>query len=316
MKIDTLYMRRALALARLGEIGAHPNPMVGAVIVSPDGTILGEGYHKTCGEAHAEVNAVRDAESRNANLTDSTIYVTLEPCAHWGKTPPCAQLLIDKKIPRVVVGTIDPFAKVQGRGIEMLRQAGAEVEVLNGDIAAECRALNKRFFTAHTLGRPYVALKWAQSADGFIDRLRRPEEPPTLFSSPQSRIAVHRYRSTFDTIAVGSRTELTDRPRLDARLWPGGRTPRRVCFRRGDLLPQLQELYSQGVTSLLVEGGATLHQSFIDANLFDEIRIEVAPVTLGSGIPAAVHNLQMQKLLITFAPNSTHYAYESENPCD
>lgn len=287
---DESCIKRALQLARMGEIGAHPNPMVGAVITAPDGTIIGEGYHRTCGCAHAEVNAVADADRRGADLTGSTIYVTLEPCAHWGKTPPCAQLIIDRKIPRVVVGTVDPFAKVHGRGIAMLREAGVEVTVLtDGPIARECRELNRRFFTAHTLGRPYVALKWAQTADGYVDRLRDcPTLPPLQISTPESRIAMHRYRSTFDAIAVGRRTALLDSPRLDARLWPGGRTPRRVEFTRGDLLPQLAELYASGVTSLLVEGGPTLHRAFIDAGLYDELRIETSAQTLGAGHPAAM----------------------------
>lgn len=290
MEIDERYMRRALDLAAKGEIGAHPNPMVGAVLVGPDGTIIGEGYHQTCGRAHAEVNAIADAKKRpgaHGLLPTSTLYVTLEPCAHYGKTPPCARLIIDCKIPRVVVGMVDPFAKVHGRGIAMLRDAGVEVTVLDGEIADACRRLNRRFITAHTLGRPYVALKWAQTADGYVDRLRTPDKEPLRISTPASRMAVHRYRSTFDAIAVGSATALMDRPRLDARLWPGGRAPRRVEFHRGDLLTQLQELYRDGVTSLLIEGGPTLLRSFIDANLYDEVRIERSPLPLGApGVPA------------------------------
>jgi len=286
MIIDELYMRRALELARKGEIGAHPNPMVGAVIVGPDGKILGEGYHRICGQAHAEVNAIADAESKEAYLTDATLYVTLEPCAHYGKTPPCARLIINKRIPRVVVGMIDPFAKVHGKGIAMLREAGINVEILNGDTARECRNLNRRFITAHTLRRPYVALKWAQTADGFVDRLRTPSEPPLQISGAASRMTVHRYRSTFDAIAVGSNTLLMDCPHLDARLWPGGRNPERVTLKRGDLAPQLAEMYLRGITSLLVEGGPTLLRSFIDADLYDEVRIERSALTIGSGIPA------------------------------
>lgn len=289
MKIDEKYMWRALELAAKGEIGAHPNPMVGAVIVGPEGEIIGEGYHQTCGQAHAEVNAIASVGSakREAGCGQWTMYVTLEPCAHYGKTPPCAKLIIEKGIPRVVVGMVDPFAKVHGRGIQMLRDAGVEVIVLDGEIAEACRKLNHRFITAHTLGRPFVALKWAQTADGYVDRLRSSEEPPLQISTPSSRMAVHRYRSTFDAIAVGSGTERMDRPRLDARLWPGGRNPQRVYFNRGELLPQLQELYRQGITSLLIEGGPTLQQSFISANLYDEARIEINPaITLGFGIPA------------------------------
>lgn len=291
MKTDIKYLRRALQLARLGEIGAHPNPMVGAVIVDPDGKIIGEGYHRKCGEAHAEVNAIADAERRGADLTDSTIYVTLEPCSHWGKTPPCSLLIIEKRIPRVVIGCVDPFAKVCGRGIEMLREAGIEVELAPEEIAAECRDLNRRFFTAHTLRRPYVALKWAETADGFVDRLRTPAEQPLAISTAAGRIAVHRYRSTFDAIAVGSGTETMDRPRLDARLWPGGRTPQRVHINSAEPLDQqLTRLYESGITSLLIEGGPTLQRSFIDAGIVDEIRREVSPTSLNQeGKRAAIY---------------------------
>lgn len=277
----------------MGEIGAHPNPMVGAVIVGPDGRILGEGYHRRCGQAHAEVNAVRNADEAGNDITDATIYVSLEPCSHWGKTPPCAQLIIERRIPRVVVGCVDPFAKVQGRGIEMLRRAGVEVTVLDGEMARACRDLNRRFFTAHTLGRPFVALKWAETADGFVDRLRADcSEEALRISSPASQMAVHRYRSTFDAIAVGRRTADLDRPRLDARCWPGGRAPERVEFRRGDLGAQLRELYARGITSVLVEGGPTLQRSFIAANLVDEIRVERGSFPLGEpGVDAPLSRI-------------------------
>ncbi len=276
-------MRRCLELAAMGEIGAHPNPMVGAVIVSPDGHILGEGYHRRCGQAHAEVNAIRNADELGHDVTDATIYVSLEPCSHWGKTPPCAGLIIERRIPRVVVGCVDSFAKVHGRGIAMLREAGVEVTVLDGAIERECRDLNRRFFTAHTLGRPFVALKWAETADGYVDRLRTDDSTAALrISSPATQIAVHRYRSTFDAIAVGERTARLDHPRLDSRCWPGGRAPERVEFRRGDLLAQLRELYGRGISSVLIEGGPTLQRAFLAANLVDEIRIERGAEPLGA----------------------------------
>lgn len=258
----------------MGELGAHPNPMVGAVIVAPDGRIVGEGYHAHCGQGHAEVNAARAAG--DADLSDTTLYVTLEPCSHWGKTPPCALLIIERKIPRVVVGTVDPFAKVHGRGIAMLREADVEVEVLNDE---ECRSINRRFFTAHTLHRPYVALKWAQTADGYVDRRRdSPTLPPLHISTPETQVAMHRYRATFDAIAVGSNTLRLDAPRLDCRLWPGARDPRRVTFtRHRPLREQLQALYEEGVVSLLVEGGPTLQRAFMDAALVDELRVETNP---------------------------------------
>lgn len=296
MKIDEKYMWRALELAAKGEIGAHPNPMVGAVIVGPDGEVIGEGYHRVCGQAHAEVNAINSLPySATALLPHSTLYVTLEPCAHYGKTPPCAKLIIEKGIPRVVVGMVDPFSKVHGKGIAMLREAGTEVEILSGEVAETCRKLNVRFITAHTLCRPYIALKWAQTADGFVDRLRSPEEAPLKISTATSRIAMHRYRSTFDAISVGSGTELMDRPHLDARFCPDGRTPRRVYLTRGPLLPQLRRMYDEGITSLLVEGGPTLLRSFIADNLYDEARIEINPsLTLGAGIPAPTLPLDLR----------------------
>lgn len=281
--MDEKYMRRALELARLGEIGAHPNPMVGAVIVGPDGEILGEGYHRRCGEGHAEVNAVADAERRGANLTTATIYVTLEPCAHYGKTPPCAKLIIDKGIRRVVVGCIDPFAKVQGKGLKMLREAGVEVLFTSEKITEECKTLNRRFFTAHTLKRPYIALKWAETADGFVDRKRTADETPLRISTPAGQVATHRYRSTFDAIAVGSGTEAMDHPRLDTRCYPGGRTPKRVKFTRDEpLADQLKRLYEEGITSILIEGGPTLQRAFLAENLVDEIRREISPTPLKS----------------------------------
>jgi diaminohydroxyphosphoribosylaminopyrimidine deaminase/5-amino-6-(5-phosphoribosylamino)uracil reductase len=290
IQINEIYMQRALQLARLGEIGAHPNPMVGAVLVDDaTGAIVGEGYHRQCGKGHAEVNAVADAESRNADLTAATLYVTLEPCAHYGKTPPCAQLIIDRKIPRVVIGTVDPFAKVQGRGIEMLRRAGVEVAMIGGEAERECRALNVRFFTAHTHRSPYVVLKWAQSADGFIDRQRTsPCEPAAQFSTAATRALVHRLRSTVDAIAVGSNTERLDCPRLDARHWPDGRAPQRVTFSRIEpLSEQLQRLYAeQGITSLLVEGGAMLLGSFLAEGTWDELRVETSPLQITEGVAA------------------------------
>ncbi len=269
------YIQRCLQLARLGAIGAHPNPMVGAVVTDSAGRIIGEGYHRVCGQAHAEVNAIADAERRGPLPDGCSIYVSLEPCAHWGKTPPCAQLIIDKGIKRCYVGCVDPFAKVQGRGIAMMREAGVEVILAPEEIAKECRDLNHRFFLAHTLGRPYVALKRAVTADGLVDTPgRTPDQPPLRISSPEGQVAVHRYRSTFDAIAVGSNTERMDSPRLDARLWPGGRAPRHVTFTREPLLPQLQALYRQGITSILIEGGPTLQASFLAQSLCDSFRLE------------------------------------------
>lgn len=286
MEIDILYMRRALQLARLGEGLVSPNPMVGAVIVAADGTIIGEGYHHEYGGPHAEVCAVRSVKDSDRHLlADSTIYVTLEPCSHYGKTPPCARLIIDTGIPRVVVGSADPFPEVSGRGIRMLREAG--VEVVENVLREECDALNVRFLTAHRLGRPWIQLKWAQSADGFMAGLDADGRPyPVKFSTPVSTVWMHRRRSMVDAIMVGKNTLEIDRPRLDCRAWPG-KAPRRVKPRR-DLEAQMRELYKEGITSLMVEGGPTLLQSFIDLGLYDDIKIEVSEKPLGSGLPAPV----------------------------
>lgn len=299
MADDIKYMRRALQLAACGRQGASPNPMVGAVIVSPSGKIIGEGFHRRCGGPHAEVNAVRDVYAsygRDAQqmLRESTIYVTLEPCAHYGKTPPCAKLLIDEGVKQVVVGCVDPFSKVSGRGIAMLREAGAEVSV--GVLEKECREINRRFFKAHTYRRPYVTLKWAQSADGYIDGVRGDGEPAYRFSTELGSTLVHRLRSLHDAIAAGSGTYLADKPRMNCRLWPGGHDPIRVAFdRRGRLTSAsadvildcdsvelaLAGMYDRGITSVLVEGGAMLLNAFLAAGLWDEIRVEVTPHGLG-----------------------------------
>jgi len=289
--IDEKYMRRALELARHGELDASPNPMVGAVIVAPDGRIIGEGWHRRHGEGHAEVNAVASVADPSM-LRDATMYVTLEPCSHYGKTPPCASLIIEKGIPRVVVGCLDPFEKVSGRGVNMLRDAG--VEVVTGYLEAECVALNRKFMTAHRLRRPYITLKWAESADGYIDG---------HISTPVTSMLVHRLRATHDAILVGSGTVLADRPRLDTRHFAGHSPLRVILDRRGrtnetsgdntlvlsgeePLIDVLAALYSRGITSVLVEGGARVLQSFIDAGLWDAIRIERGTTNIGGEVKA------------------------------
>ena len=191
MNYELKYMQRCIQLAKCGEMGAPPNPMVGAVIVHND-RIIGEGYHRKCGGPHAEVNAIRSVRDESL-LKDSTIYVSLEPCSHYGKTPPCADLIIEKGIPRVVVGCLDPFAKVNGQGIRKLRDAGIEVVV--GVMEQECLQLNRKFITFHQQHRPWVTLKWAQSQDGFIDADRQPGEPAVKFSSAFTQTLVHRMRA-------------------------------------------------------------------------------------------------------------------------
>ena len=319
MTYDEKYMRRALQLARNGMMFASPNPMVGAVIVH-EGKIIGEGFHRRCGEGHAEVNAVASVNEPQL-LPHSTIYVTLEPCSHYGKTPPCAQLIIDKKIPRVVIGSLDPFEKVSGRGVKMLQDAG--IEVVHGVLDEECRQLNAKFITAHTLHRPFVTLKWAQSADGYIDHIRTESTPHAArFSTPQSSTLVHKLRATHDAIMVGSNTVINDNPSLDCRLWHGNSPTRVILDRRGitpasanvflsnpqrtiyfttverkDISPHVTQivinhdtplseilttLYKRNITSLLIEGGATLLQNAIDNNLWDMARIETAPFSLNN----------------------------------
>ncbi len=294
---NEIYMCRCLHLAAQGIHGAPPNPMVGAVIVA-QGRIIGEGYHARCGEAHAEVNAVRAVKAIDRPLLkESTIYVSLEPCAHHGKTPPCAELIVRTGFKRCVVGCVDPFAKVQGRGIAMLREASIEVEV--GVLEKECRELNRRFFTFHTLHRPYVTLKWAESADGFIDRCRT-GGTPAILSTPLTAMRAHRLRSLNQAILVGHATLLLDRPQLNLRHWAGNAPARFVLGNvpQGEL-PEgfeafadidtlLAELHTRGVQSLLVEGGRRTLQSFIDRGIWDEAHAEHAEKRLGAGIPSPV----------------------------
>lgn len=280
MSTDEKYMCRCLQLARQGILTARPNPMVGAVIVVGD-RVIGEGYHIRCGEGHAEVNAFASVSAADEHLLgDATIYVSLEPCAHYGKTPPCANLIVEKGVRRVVVGCIDPFAKVQGKGIEIIRRAGIEVTV--GVLEEECRWLNRRFFTYHQQHRPHIILKWARSADGFIDDHGR----PTAISNDATRRICHKLRAESDAILVGRVTAERDKPRLDTRLWDGP-SPRRYVLSHATTLPSLmQQMYSDGIQSLLVEGGAITHRSFIEAGLWDEIREEVSSCILGDGTAA------------------------------
>lgn len=296
-------MRRALQLAQNGRGFVSPNPMVGAVIAGPDGRIIGEGWHRVYGGPHAEVNAVASVSDDDSLLFhESTIYVTLEPCSHYGKTPPCAKLLSECGFKRVVVGAGDPNPRVSGRGVAMLRDAG--IEVVEGVLADECRLLNKRFMTAHSLRRPFVTLKWAQSADGFMDVCRGEAGAPARFSTPLSSVIVHGRRAVHDAIAVGAATVIADSPRLDTRL-VAGRSPRPVVFDRSGLgiheellndprrtiyirenrplAEILADFYSlENITSVLVEGGASLLRSFIDAGMWDEAFVEVAPFALGA----------------------------------
>ena len=280
MSTDEKYMRRCLELAANGLPTTRPNPMVGAVIVA-GGRIIGEGYHIRAGEPHAEVNAFASVDPVDAGkLSQSTIYVSLEPCSHYGKTPPCADLIISKGVRRVVVGCVDSFSKVSGRGISRLREAGIDVEV--GVLEKECRWMNRRFFTLNERQRPYIILKWAQSANGFIDNAFR----PTAISTPLTQMLSHKLRSEEDAILVGRVTAERDHPRLDVRHW-SGQPPRRVVLSHATSIDAtLHMLAEEGVQSLIVEGGAQTHQSFLDRRLWDELRVETAPVEFDTGTRA------------------------------
>ena len=277
---DEKFMHRCLQLAANGIRGARPNPMVGAVIVA-DGRIIGEGYHVRCGEGHAEVNAFASVRSEDESLLrDATIYVSLEPCAHFGKTPPCADLIVSKGLKRVVVGCIDPFAEVQGRGIAKIRQAGIEVTV--GVLEQECKWLNRRFFTFHSKHRPYIILKWAQTSNGFIDN----QGQALQISNEQTQMLSHKLRAEEDAILVGHTTDVREHPQLTVRHWVGA-NPKRIVLTRQRPLPQLMDdLYQHGIQSLIVEGGLQTHESFIQAGLWDEIRVETAPIVVSDGTRA------------------------------
>jgi diaminohydroxyphosphoribosylaminopyrimidine deaminase/5-amino-6-(5-phosphoribosylamino)uracil reductase len=321
MSTDEIYMNRCIELARLGAGSASPNPMVGSVIVYKD-EIIGEGYHKKHGEAHAEVNAI--AAVKNAELLKkSTIYVSLEPCAHFGLTPPCSDLIIQKKIPKVVIGTIDPFAKVAGKGIEKLKKAGIEVVV--GVLEKECQELNKRFFTFHEEKRPYIILKWAQTLDGFIDIERTEKEfgEPTWITGKKALQRVHEIRAIEDAILVGTNTALKDNPSLTVRHCEG-RNPVRIVLDNQLRLPErlnlfdgstktivfnslenkelnntsyvkidfgkeitrqiLKELYQRNILSLIIEGGKRVLRSFIAENLWDEAHLFIGNKYFYNGI--------------------------------
>ena len=301
---DRLMMERALELAAKGRGSTSPNPMVGAVITAPDGRVIGEGWHRRYGEGHAEVNAVASvSEADRPLLRRSTMYVTLEPCSHYGKTPPCARLITECGIPRVVVATLDPNVKVAGRGIAILREAGIEVEV--GLLGAESRALDKVFMTAHTLRRPFVTLKWACSADGFMDWDRKDWDEAYHFSTPLAMLETMKLRSEHDAVMTTATTANADGSRLTVRIWEGRQPLRVVVDRKGvlsessplrdetagrtlvvgcdsDLEETLRGLFeNHGITSVLVEAGPRFLSALIAAGLWDEARVETAPVLLG-----------------------------------
>lgn len=315
-------MLRCLQLAKLGSGNVMPNPMVGALLVYNE-TIIGEGYHQKYGEAHAEVNCINSvSENDRVLIPQSTMYVSLEPCAHFGKTPPCADLIIQKKIPRVVIGCRDIYKDVSGKGIQKLQNAG--VQVITGVLKEECTNLNKRFFTFYNKQRPYIILKWAESFDGNIGAK---DFSRVFISNEFTNHLVHQWRSEEAAILVGTNTALHDNPLLNNRYWIG-KTPTRVIidmslrlplslniFNKGErtiifntkksaeeknliyykidednvLQGAINALYKLGIQSVLVEGGGRLLQSFIDAKLWDEVRIiKNESVIIENGIPAPV----------------------------
>ncbi|MGD9556942.1 MAG: bifunctional diaminohydroxyphosphoribosylaminopyrimidine deaminase/5-amino-6-(5-phosphoribosylamino)uracil reductase RibD [Mangrovibacterium sp.] len=328
MTISEKYMFRCIGLARLALGEVAPNPMVGAVIVH-DGRIIGEGFHRQFGGPHAEVNAVNAVKDKKL-LRKSTLYVSLEPCAHFGKTPPCSDLIIASGIPRVVVGSVDPFAQVAGKGIEKMRAAGIEVEV--GVLEKDCLELNRRFFTFHQQKRPYVILKWAQTLDGYLDVDRSYPElfgKPTWISNELSRRLVHRQRTEESAILIGTNTARKDNPSLTVREWTGRQPVRLVLDRRnrlpahlhvkdgkfptivftekelpasanlefvrvdfhGDLIGQiLKTLYERELQSVVVEGGQQLLQSFINGNVWDEAYVYIGHFWFGKGVRAPQFN--------------------------
>ncbi|WLD24618.1 bifunctional diaminohydroxyphosphoribosylaminopyrimidine deaminase/5-amino-6-(5-phosphoribosylamino)uracil reductase RibD [Flavobacterium dauae] len=316
MSVHKQYMQRALQLAKIGLANALPNPSVGAVIVYKD-TIIGEGYTSAFGGSHSEVNAINSVKNQ-ALLKESTLYVTLEPCSHFGKTPPCANLIVEKKIPKVVIGCVDPFAKVSGKGIQILKDNG--IEVITGVLEKECQQSHKRFFTFHLKKRPYIILKWAESADGFIAPISKNENKPVWLSNVYSRQLTHKWRSEEMAILVGKQTILDDNPSLTTRDWKGKNPVRLFIDARNEIDNSFQILnnesetyrftkikksekdvvipfentvkeicdfcFNQNIQSVIIEGGQKTFQSFIDAKQWDEARVFKTTVILNNGITA------------------------------
>ncbi|MDR3339549.1 MAG: bifunctional diaminohydroxyphosphoribosylaminopyrimidine deaminase/5-amino-6-(5-phosphoribosylamino)uracil reductase RibD [Candidatus Symbiothrix sp.] len=301
------YMYRCLQLAAYGKGFTASNPLVGVVIVH-QGKIIGEGFHRKYGEAHAEVLAIASVTNKNF-LKESTLYVNLEPCVHYGKTPPCTELIIKKQIPRVVIGQVDPYPEVAGRGISRLREAG--IEVICGALEADCKKLNKRFLTYIQKKRPYIILKWAQSSDGFMDYQREENDgqKPVRFSNAFTQTLVHKLRAQEASIMVGKRTALLDKPLLNVRYWNGNDPLRIIAQDRIPLKELMATLYEQKIQSLIVEGGATLLRSFLDEALWDETHIEISPLVLGKGLAAPLPKGQLQS--VQKCENSLNFYYDN-----
>ncbi|RKS98823.1 diaminohydroxyphosphoribosylaminopyrimidine deaminase [Flavobacterium sp. 123] len=322
VKIHEKYIQRCIELAKNGLGTTYPNPMVGSVIVHND-VIIGEGWHKKAGEPHAEVNAINSVKDKSL-LQKATIYVSLEPCSHFGKTPPCCDLIIKNKIPNVIIGSVDPNIKVAGNGIKKLIEAGANVTV--GILETECYDLNKRFFTFHQKKRPYIILKWAETKDGFIAPIEKLEQKPVWITNPYSRQLVHKWRTEEQSILVGTQTVIDDNPKLNARDWYGNNPIRLVIdqnnritknshifdnqtktiifskikteiaeentifevidFEQNIAQQIIVILYKYQIQSVIIEGGKQTLQTFIDANLWDEARIFVGNSRFNTGTKA------------------------------
>lgn len=323
MTLHEKYIQRCIDLAKNGLGTTYPNPLVGSIIVHK-GKIIGEGWHYEAGGPHAEVNAIQSVKDQSL-LKEASIYVSLEPCSHFGKTPPCSDLIIEKGIKRVIIGTIDPFAKVSGAGIKKLMNAGCDVTV--GVLEKECHELNKRFFTFHTKKRPYILLKWAQSKDGFIAPSITNKREPVWITNQYSRQLVHKFRSEEQAILVGNQTVIKDNPKLTTRDWFGehptrividtsGKIPEEsnvldattqtiiltteafkkensknisyeVIDKKNKVIDQVSSiLYQHNIQSVIIEGGTYTLQSFIDANIWDEALIFQGNATLGTGLKA------------------------------
>ncbi len=320
MKQSDIFMQRAIELAEKGRGFVSPNPCVGAVIVH-NNRVIGEGYHQKIGQAHAEVNAVNSVQECDLPLLkEATMYVTLEPCCHFGKTPPCADLIVKHSIPKVIIGYKDPFPKVNGGGIRVLERAGIHVEMSH--LEKECQELIAPFIINQTQRRPYIILKWAQSSDGFIGK----ENERTSISNQEALRLAHQWRSEVDGVMVGSQTALIDNPRLSNRFTLGKQPTRIVVDRKGNLPDGLhlwddtqptivitevsgnysecpvsilashfsknnlsnilEQLLAKEIGILLVEGGSKLHQVFLESGYWDEMRIIEAPKSLEKGVKA------------------------------
>lgn len=318
---EELYIKRCIQLAKNGLGKTYPNPMVGSVIVYQN-TIIGEGWHQKAGEPHAEVHAIQSVKDPTL-LKDSVIYVSLEPCSHHGKTPPCSDLIIQYKIPKVVIGIQDPFAKVNGLGIQKLKDAGCEVII--STLQNECFELNKRFFTFHQKKRPYIILKWAETQDGFIDQSRQDKSPKiNWITHAYAQQLVHKWRTEEQAILIGKNTALHDNPQLNVRSWTGSNPVRIVIDRKleiphdyklydhsqktiiinqvftkkekaihyikadfSNLSKEIcQILYQQEIQSVIIEGGRHTIQSFIDTNLWDEARVFIGNRVFKEGTKA------------------------------